>query len=59
MTRAEEIAREFHETYERLAPRHSYETRPESAVAWDDVPENNRRLMVAVADELLERGVIR
>jgi ribonuclease HI len=54
----EAIAREFHETYERLAPDHGYETRQESRVDWEDVPENNRRLMAAVAEELLERGVI-
>jgi hypothetical protein len=50
---AEELARLFHETYERLAPQYQYETRRESAVAWTDVPENNRRLMVAVAAEVL------
>ena len=56
---AERIARAFHEAYERLAPEHGYETRPDSAVGWEDVPTNNRALMVAVAAELLERGVIR
>ena len=50
---AEQLARLFHETYERLAPEYDYETRRESAVAWDEVPENNRRLMIAVAGELL------
>lgn len=57
--RAEAIARAFHEAYERLAPEHGYETRPESAVTWDTVPEHNRRLMVAVVTELLDREVIR
>jgi hypothetical protein len=56
---AERIARAFHEAYERLAPAHGYDTKPESACAWEDVPANNRALMVAVAQELLERGVIR
>lgn len=55
----EVIARHFHETYERLAPGHGYETRPESAVTWEDVPENNRALMIGVVEELLEHGVIR
>lgn len=55
---AEEIARAFHEAYERLAPDCEYETRMESRVDWDDVPANNRRLMIKVAAELLERGVI-
>lgn len=51
---AEKVACRFHETYERLAPQYGYETRPESAVAWEQVPENNRRLMVAVAAEVLD-----
>lgn len=48
----EELARRFHETYERLAPSFGYETRPESAVAWEDVPEANRRLMIATVREV-------
>ncbi len=44
---SEAVARLFHETYERLAPEYGYTTRPVSAVAWEDVPENNRRLMIA------------
>lgn len=55
---AEDIARAFHETYERLAPEHGYETRKASAVPWDRVPEQNRGLMVAVVADLLERGII-
>ena len=50
---AEKVAREFHETYERLAPSFGYETRPESAVPWEQVPENNRNLMVAVVRSVL------
>lgn len=49
---AEHIARLFHETYERLAPEFSYETRKASAVPWEQVPDNNKRLMVAVAAEV-------
>jgi hypothetical protein len=52
---AEELARAFHETYERLAPEFGYETRRESAVPWEEVPENNKRLMIAVCEELLNR----
>ena len=51
--RAEALARRFHETYERLAPSHGYETRKESAVAWENVPEQNKSLMIAVCAELL------
>jgi hypothetical protein len=60
---AEELARLFHEAYERLAPGHGYQTRPESAVPWEEVPEGNRDLMVATAaaiiEELGRRGVLR
>lgn len=52
----EAIAKLFHQTYERLAPDFGYETRRESAVPWEAVPENNRKLMTAtvrgVVDEL-------
>lgn len=56
---AEAVARAFHETYERLAPRHGYETRRDSAVSWSRVPSANKRLMIAVAKDLLEREVIK
>jgi hypothetical protein len=52
---AEDLARLFHETYERLAPSYGYKTREASAVAWDDVPKPNKDLMVAVAAEILEK----
>jgi hypothetical protein len=58
MSRAEEIARAFHETYERLAPDHGYETRKASAVPWADVPEQNQSLMIAVAQSLLDSGLL-
>jgi len=50
------LARRFHEAYERLAPSFDYRTRPETAVAWEQLPEQNRRLMVAVCEEVL-RGL--
>ena len=50
----EQLAQAFHETYERLAPSFGYHTRPESAVPWDQVPEANRQLMIAVCQELLD-----
>jgi hypothetical protein len=58
VTRAEEIAKAFHESYERQAAEHGYETRTESAVPWESVPANNRALMVAVVEDLLAHGVI-
>jgi hypothetical protein len=58
LVKAERIARAFHESYERQAPDYGYQTREASAVPWDDVPERNRRLMIAVVVDLLDRGVI-
>lgn len=55
---AERVAREFHETYERLAPSYDYKTRDASAVPWNDVPKSNKELMIAVVWELLDRRVI-
>lgn len=48
----EQIARHFHEAYERLAPAFGYETREASRKAWADVPENNKALMIAVVAEV-------
>jgi hypothetical protein len=42
----ERTAKLFHDTYERLAPLYRYETRKASAVAWEDVPDANRSLMI-------------
>jgi hypothetical protein len=53
------IAAAFHETYERLAPRHGYLTRDVSRVPWADVPPNNKDLMVATVAALLHLDVIR
>jgi hypothetical protein len=53
---AEALARRFHEAYERLAPAYGYRTREESAVPWEEVPETNRSLMVAVAAEIIAEG---
>jgi hypothetical protein len=52
------IARQFHETYERLAPTHGYETRDETRKPWNTVPANNKELMRSVVQDLIERGVI-
>jgi hypothetical protein len=47
---SEQLARLFHETYERLAPTFGYETRKGTAVPWEQVPTRNKNLMIAVAD---------
>ncbi len=49
----EELAKFFHTTYEELAPNFSYTTRKASAVPWKEVPENNRKLMIAVATAVI------
>jgi hypothetical protein len=54
-----EIAQAFHEAYERGAEYFGYKTRPESAVSWEDVPENNKALMIAtVRGVLIERRMV-
>jgi hypothetical protein len=50
---AETLARLFHDTYERLAPAYGYRTREASARPWEDVPEQNRALMIATAGQVL------
>lgn len=54
MTEAEKLAKFFHDTYEALAPQHGYETREASRKPWVEVPEQNKGLMVAVAQRVLE-----
>jgi hypothetical protein len=58
MTDAERVAKAFHESYERQAPSVGYETRKDSAVPWENVPEKNRELMIRVSADLLDRGVV-
>ena len=53
MITAKQLAQQFHETYERLAPEFGYKTREASAVPWADVPEQNKKLMVAVAKAII------
>jgi uncharacterized caspase-like protein len=50
---AESVAKLFHETYERLAPYYNYESRKETRVPWEQVPEQSKRLMIAVTTEVL------
>jgi hypothetical protein len=55
MMTPEELAKFFHDTYEELAPNYGYTTRKASAVPWEDVPEPNKSLMIAVAEKVLEK----
>ncbi len=58
MTDAERIARRFHELYELFAPEYGYKTREATAVSWDQVPDQNKTLMIAVVDNLIIEGTI-
>jgi len=48
-----QLAKMFHESYEELAPQFGYETREASRKPWEDVPEKNQKLMIAVAGKIL------
>lgn len=53
---AEALARTFHERYEELAPAFGYKTRDASAVPWDDVPHENKLLMIETAKAVIDAG---
>lgn len=54
----EKVAVEFHGTYERLAPEFNYTTRERSVKPWAHVPQNNKQLMIAVVQDLMDKGII-
>jgi len=54
----EQLAKEFHIIYERLAPRYGYETKRESRTDWEKVPKKNRDLMIATSKTLLEELLV-
>ena len=49
---AEDVAMQFHDAYETLAPSFGYETRKDTRVPWENVPTNNKLLMIAVIRRL-------
>jgi hypothetical protein len=49
------LARTFHESYEQLAPSFGYDTRDDSRQPWEQVPEQNRKLMVATAEAVIAK----
>lgn len=51
--RAVALARRFHEAYEEFAPAFGYETRTETRVPWEELPDNNRKLMIAACVAVL------
>lgn len=48
----EAVARLLHHTYERLAPAHNWETQERSRTPWEELPPENRSLMVATVREV-------
>ena len=53
VSEAEWLASKFHANYERLASLYKYETKLESKGLWENVPENNKQLMIAVCERIL------
>jgi len=58
MTTPEQLAKLFHDTYERLAPQYGYKTRKASSLDWDEVPELNKELMIETCKVILKANVI-
>lgn len=58
LTDAELIAKRFHEVYEDLAPSMGWETQERSRKSWEELPTENKWLMVKVVDQLMEEKVI-
>lgn len=58
MNKAEQLAKRFHDYYEEMASQFGYETRKDSSVEWEKVPENNKRLMIAVCQRILDEEII-
>lgn len=53
-----DIANEFHEAFEIIAPRMGVHSRVEQARAWADTPLKNQRAMTAAIQHLLRHGLI-
>lgn len=58
LTDAELIAKRFHEVYEDLAPSMGWETQERSRKTWEELPAENKWLMVKVVDQLMEEKII-
>ena len=52
---AEDLARTFHRVYEKLAPKYGYKTKRKTRKDWHRLPENNKKLMIAVAWVILNK----
>ena len=47
-----DLAHDFHLRYEEMAPEFGYVTNPRTAVPWEDLPADNKALMLAVAKRI-------
>ena len=59
LAQVHKIAQAFHETYERLAPEYGWVTQKESAMSWEDIPVENKLLMINVVAKLFNDGIIK
>lgn len=50
----ERVARRFHDIYEQLAPSFGWKTQEQSAVAWSELPDENRKLMIATVGVIMQ-----
>jgi hypothetical protein len=55
---SEQIAKRFHEVYEELAPTMGWETQEKARVPWEQLPVENKWLMVKVVEQLMEEKII-
>jgi hypothetical protein len=55
---SEWIAMAFHDASERLAPGFGWETQARAHRPWTEIPIENRRVVIAVVEDLLARRVI-
>ena len=49
---SEQLAKKFHDTYERLSIEYGWKTQEQCQVNFADLPKENRELMIAVVSEV-------
>lgn len=57
MKKINEIAKELHYEYERQATYHKWNTQKECRVDFDDLPEQNKKVMLAIATLVHNREI--
>lgn len=51
---AQETARYFHDTYERMSPHYGFVTNQEDRIDWMELPERRRKLLIETCRQMLE-----